>query len=238
VVAISDYVAEQLSRHYGFPASRVRKVFNGVDPDRTGQEQRQIDRVRVRERHRVGEDAALAVLVAHNFKLKGVRHWIEAMIRMKQADRSRLCSLIIGKDSPVRWKKWVSRVGLADSVRFVGSTDEVLAYYHAADFLVHPTYYDPCSRVVLESLASGLPCITTRFDGAAEVITDGENGFVLDCPDDVDAILDRTLRLMQPDVRRRFREQGTRLTDAISMRRHAEEMVQVYESVAREKDRS
>ena len=33
--------------------------------------------------------------------------------------------------------------------------------YFAADFLVHPTFYDPCSLVVLKALACGLPIITT-----------------------------------------------------------------------------
>ena len=42
--------------------------------------------------------------------------------------------------------------------------------YFAADFLVHPTFYDPCSLVVLEALACGLPVITTRANGASELL--------------------------------------------------------------------
>ena len=54
--------------------------------------------------------------------------------------------------------------------------------YFAADFLVHPTFYDPCSLVVLEALACGLPIITTRYNGASELLhaaAPQQEGYVL-----------------------------------------------------------
>ena len=56
--------------------------------------------------------------------------------------------------------------------------------YFAADFLVHPTFYDPCSLVVLEALACGLPMITTRANGASELMTPPREGYVIDDPHD------------------------------------------------------
>ncbi len=43
-----------------------------------------------------------------------------------------------------------------------------------------PTIYDPFSNATLEAMASGLPIITTRNNGVAELIQDGEEGFVLE----------------------------------------------------------
>ena len=65
---------------------------------------------------------------------------------------------------------------------FAGSTDEPERYYGAADLLVHPTFYDACSRTVLEAMASGLPVITTTSNGASGILTDGEEGFVIEDP--------------------------------------------------------
>jgi UDP-glucose:(heptosyl)LPS alpha-1,3-glucosyltransferase len=231
VVAISDYVRRQLTAHYSFPESHVRHVFNGVDPDTSDAAQRAADRADVRRLHNIAADETLAVLVAHNFKLKGVRRWIETMARITRGSGPLLRSLIIGKESPVRWQKLAARMDLTDRLQFAGPTQRIHAYYHAADFLVHPTYYDPCSRVVLESLASRLPCITTRYDGASEVIEDGVNGFVLESADDVDGLVERTAALCDPSTRDRMVEATAETASRISMRRHAEEMLTVYESI-------
>jgi UDP-glucose:(heptosyl)LPS alpha-1,3-glucosyltransferase len=51
--------------------------------------------------------------------------------------------------------------------------------------LALPTLYDPCSNVVLEALACGLPAVTTAANGAAEFITPGGNGAVIPQPDDI-----------------------------------------------------
>ncbi len=48
---------------------------------------------------------------------------------------------------------------------------------------MQPTYYDPCSLVVLEALACGLPVITTAQNGASELMTDGREGYILTTPD-------------------------------------------------------
>ncbi|UCG17175.1 MAG: glycosyltransferase family 4 protein [Phycisphaerales bacterium] len=238
VVAVSDYVERQLIRHYGFPPSHIRKVFNGVDPDTADAEQRSADRADIRKLHNIGDGETLAIMVAHNFKLKGVRRWIDALTDIDRHNRRALRSLIIGKENPVHWQRLTARLGLGHRVQFAGPTRRVQAYYHAADFLVHPTYYDPCSRVVLESMASRLPCITTRFDGASEVIEDGVNGFVVDSPDDVGAIVDRAVALTDPEVRRRLADSVGRCLDRITMRRHAEAMLRLYEDVLNNGGRS
>jgi hypothetical protein len=65
-----------------------------------------------------------------------------------------------------------------------------------ADFFVLPTRHDPCSLVVLESLAMGVPVISTRFNGASEIMTDGVHGYVLPEPRDVRAIAGAITKMM------------------------------------------
>jgi UDP-glucose:(heptosyl)LPS alpha-1,3-glucosyltransferase len=51
--------------------------------------------------------------------------------------------------------------------------------------LVHPAIYEPFSNACLEALACGLPVVTSRINGASEVITHGKDGAVVDEPDDI-----------------------------------------------------
>jgi UDP-glucose:(heptosyl)LPS alpha-1,3-glucosyltransferase len=120
---------------------------------------------------------------------------------------------------------------VTDFVTFLGPSDRVAQIYHAGDVLVHPTYYDPCSRVVLEAMVSGLPCVTTRWDGASEMIVDGRNGYVLAEPRDIDGLADRIERLSDPGHRTALARAARAVADRVNMKRHAAEVLAVYEEL-------
>ena len=231
VIAVSDYVARQLHQHYQVPPVRIRKVLNGVDPDTADAAARQHDRTAIRELYNIRPTDYLAIMVAHNFRLKGLRRWLEALKQLSAGTDLPLRSLVIGKDSSPLWERLVAREGLSARVQFTGPTRRAAAFFHAADLLVHPTYYDPCSRVVLEAMSAGLPVITTVHDGASELIADGVNGFVVHEVGCVQALADRVIRLADPDLRAEMGAQARRIADRASMARHADGVYQVYREV-------
>ncbi|MFQ5490182.1 MAG: glycosyltransferase family 4 protein [Phycisphaerae bacterium] len=232
IIALSDYVVRQLTEHYDVPLSRIRKIFNGVDDDSADDATRSAHRKDIRRAYGVSDDALLVLLVAHNFKLKGVGRWLEALARLRESPGPEIQSLVVGKDHPVRWQRQAASLGVGDRVQFVGSTKRVQAFYHAADVLVHPTYYDPCSRVVLEGMVSGLPCITTGYDGSSEQITDGVNGLVLPEPGDVAGLADRVQQICDAELRRRLGGQARRVIETASMHGHARQVVALYQELA------
>lgn len=240
VVAISRYVADQLRRHYAFDPDRIRTIFNGVDPDVTDAAQRREDRQSVRRQYALADDDLMLLCVAHNFKLKGVGRAIEALHLLAggseplRRDNGRCVLVVVGRDNPARYVRLAHRLGLADRVIFTGATDRTGAFFHAADVLVHPTYYDPCSRVVLEALAAGLPVVTTRFNGAAERIRDGLHGYVVDSPDDVEAIADRLRRLSDDAHRRECAGRAPAAVEEISMFAHAGRSYELYRALLSE----
>jgi len=136
--------------------------------------------------------------------------------------------LIVGRDNPIRFRRQAVAAGLGNRVIFTGPTQRIRAFYHAADALVHPTYYDPCSRVVLEALCAGLPCITTAFNGAAEVMTEGHQGYVIDSPDNTAALADRIARLADPVHRAACATAAEQLREQLSMKRQVDEWLTLY----------
>jgi len=98
-----------------------------------------------------------------------------------------------------------------------------------------PTYYDPCSRTVLEALSLGVPAITTAYDGAADCIREGEHGFVLESPEAVEKLAETLQRLTAESVREKISRNALQLRPFLSMRRHAEEIAAIYEELARKK---
>lgn len=66
---------------------------------------------------------------------------------------------------------------------FLGPVANVREVYGTADALILPTLYDPFPNVCVEALACGLPLLTSHGCGAAEWITEGQNGWVRDALD-------------------------------------------------------
>ena len=86
--------------------------------------------------------------------------------------------------------------------------------------MVYPTFYDPCALVTLEALACGVPVVTTRRNGAAELIRDGHEGFVIDHPRDVPALAARLQMLGDEAVRARMREAAAETGKRLSFDTH------------------
>lgn len=231
VIAISDYVVSQLERHYHLPEDRIRKVFNGVNIPMVSPSERSRDRATLRREFGLADHELAVLSVAHNFRLKGVQHWLEALAELVKRGVTDVRAFVVGKGDSQVWRRLAARLGVTKYVTFVGPSDRVAQIYHAGDVLVHPTYYDPCSRVVLEAMVSGLPCVTTRWDGAAEVIENGRNGYVLSEPYDIDGLVDRVQRLSDPQHRRVVAEAARGVAEEASMERHAKEVLAVYEEL-------
>ena len=70
------------------------------------------------------------------------------------------------------------------------SKAEMARAYDEASVLVFPTLCDGFGMVVAEALAHGVPVITTSNAGAADLIAEGRNGFVVP-PGDVTALAER-----------------------------------------------
>jgi len=231
IACVSEYVARQVRAHYRLDGDRVRVIFNGVQIAPASDEQRAADRRSIRERHRVPASALLLLCVAHNFKLKGVGPLLHAVARLADGGFRDLRLLVVGRDNPGPMAELARRLGVADLVTFVGPTERVAAFYHAADACVHPTYYDPCSRVVLEALSRGVPCITTSHNGAAEVMLDGVHGFIVSDPDDTATLADRVLRMRDPGLIATMSSAASALAPKLTMTRHVDEMIEFYETI-------
>jgi UDP-glucose:(heptosyl)LPS alpha-1,3-glucosyltransferase len=170
------------------PDLRVAVIPHGVDLDRF----RPLEpALRAAARERLGIDGRFtALFAAHNFRLKGLPALLEAW---RGLDPSRFLLLVAGRG------KAPAGATRAGNVRFLGHRDDLADLYRAADALVHPTFYDPFPLVVLEALASGLPVITTRWNGAASILTEGREGFVIDDPWRAHDLRDRIERLAEPE---------------------------------------
>jgi len=144
--------------------------------------------------------------------------------------------VVVGKDAPGSYRALAERLGCGERVRFVGAVPDVLPAYAAADVYVHPTWYDPCSLVVLEAMACGLPVLTTRCNGASELMEDGRSGLLVDSPADTDALAAALRRLLDVDLCRVIGAAARRAVEPYTLERNFREMMAVFERAAARKE--
>jgi UDP-glucose:(heptosyl)LPS alpha-1,3-glucosyltransferase len=138
--------------------------------------------------------------------------------------------LILGRDRQDSYLGLARNKGIFEEVAFAGSTNEPEKYYGASDLLVHPTFYDACSLTVLEALASGVPVITTRCNGASGVVTQGQEGFVISDPRDDRSLAEKISFFLNREKLERASIAARRLAESYSLERNWKEMKQIFQS--------
>jgi UDP-glucose:(heptosyl)LPS alpha-1,3-glucosyltransferase len=186
ILAISDMVRRHFRDFLGIPESEVRVLHAAIDPDRFAADDRPARRERERAAWGAASDEAVGLFVGMNYRLKGLGPLLKAIAHVSRDRKVRLA--VVGGQRFGRYEALARRLGVADRVNFLGFRPDPRDAYFAADFLVHPTFYDPCSLVVLEALACGLPVITSGYNGARELFTEPEEGLVIRDPHDTAAL--------------------------------------------------
>ena len=93
-------------------------------------------------------------------------------------------------------KDLVAQKGLSDKVTFTGmltEREQVTRYYAAADLFLFPSLYDNAPLVVREAAALHTPAVMVEGSTAAEILRDGENGYLV--PNELDAFATRLRQL-------------------------------------------
>lgn len=143
------------------------------------------------ERLRKGPEPVVA-FVGRLVGLKNVPALIRAFAPLK--DRAKL--VIIG-DGPDR----KPLEGMAPDAVFTGmlSGDELLAWFNLIDILVLPSFQEAYGAVTGEALMAGAKVVVSRKAGSADLVQEGENGYLVD-PSDVAALTDRIGRLLDKET--------------------------------------
>ncbi len=235
VVAVSRMVQADLQRRYGLDEGRIRLVYNGVDLRRLAG----LDPGTCRDdlRNSLGlHDEVLFLFVGHNFRLKGLGPSLEALAILKRARRS--CHLaVIGRGPREEYQARARRLGVLDRVSFHGHVTDVRPFFNGADAFVLPTFHDACSLAAGEAWACGLPVITTRWNGAAELMTSGVQGWTLDDPRDARELARHMEMLLDPGRRKMMSEAARELGSGLSLENNFARIEEIIEE-GREAGRS
>jgi glycosyltransferase involved in cell wall biosynthesis len=228
IAAVSEKVAIEI-RANGTESERIEVVYNGVDTSaftaarRSGSD---------RTSFGLPDDACLLLFVGDlRTPRKNLDTVLKALLQLPSNVHLAVAGYIPGSPYPDEAKA----LGIGDRVHFLGLVKNMPTLMHSVDAFVFPSRYEAMSLSLLEALAAGLPVITAKTAGGAEIIG-SDCGIVLDDPDDATALAGAVARLADaPELRREMGAAARLLADQFGWARMARRYLDLYRGFANQK---
>jgi UDP-glucose:(heptosyl)LPS alpha-1,3-glucosyltransferase len=224
VIVNSEMVRNEILSRFSISNDRIYTIYNGVDLDRFHPAHRASAGARLRTEQAVDDKTPIVLFVGSGFERKGLAPLMEG-VALAGGD-ARLW--VVGKGKTRPYEKMAQKLGIAQRIIFFGPRQDVAPYYAAADIFVLPTLYDPFPTAVLEAMAAGLPVVTTRQCGAAEIITQGQEGFIVSSPFETSEMASHLESLFRLDTRRKMAVRARKLAENFSTERTIGELEALY----------
>ena len=183
VIAVGDAVKQALITNENIGGDRICVVYNGVDlsPYAAGA---QVDRAGARRELQLDDDAFVVAQVARLNRLKDHATAIRVARRLKDSHiKVRLLIVGNGEERPTI-ESLVREHDLGREVRMLGTRNDVPRILSAADAFLLTSISEGIPLTIIEAMAAGLPVVSTRVGGVAEVVTDGVTGLMTNAGDD------------------------------------------------------
>jgi len=109
---------------------------------------------------------------------------------------------------------------------------EKINFFMNADIFIYPSYFEGMPMAVLEAMASGLPIIASRVGGLPDIVTDNQNGFLIE-PGHPEQLADAILKIAN-DLEMRQSMQLNSYKNAsknFSLEQHISQLIEIYRSL-------
>lgn len=124
------------------------------------------------------------------------------------------CSNSIQKE---KLDKLIEEKKIEQRVIMPGNVPDVIDRIAGAEVFALTSNYEGMPNALAEAMCIGLPCISTKVSGATDLITDGENGYLIESGD-VDGLTQRLIELIEDkDLRKRIASEAIRLNERLHL---------------------
>lgn len=229
IITNSLFCKYQILQHYKVSPSDIVVVYNGVDKKRFTPEVKSLYKNRIRDNLNIPKDHKVILFVSNNWARKGLKELLQAFSFL--ANKKPVWLVVVGKGKKNSYIKLAKKLKVSKKVIFIGQTKEPQQYYGACDLLVLPTYYDPFSNVVLEALACGVPAITTRANGARELIKEGQNGYLIDTYKDIEKMAKYIEKVFFQDDIELMKKEAVLSTKEFTIENNVDKCLEIFRDI-------
>jgi UDP-glucose:(heptosyl)LPS alpha-1,3-glucosyltransferase len=230
VLAVSQLAAREVAEDYGVPRERLAVIYNGVDLARFDPAQRPVQGPLARAALGIPAGQRVCIAIGTGFRRKGFDLLLDLW---RSAPPAATVLVLVGGDERLAaWRRAAAAGPLAGRVVVTGPRDDVPLLLAAADVACVPSRQEAFGNVVLEACAAGVPVVTSRRAGAAELLDGALAALVVDDPTDHAALGAALARALGPDGVALGRAARTR-AEALPWERHLDQVEALFGEVAR-----
>ena len=200
VIAVSAVVRQRLLQTHDLPESFVPIIHNGIDLDAfttPNSLMHGLRRAGARLAWRI-ESKAIVIGMVGRLYAKGQETMVAALPALLKRHPS-LHLVLVGPEGSdgdkQRLKGLIAEAGVVDKVTIAGRRDDIPELLPAFDLLVHLPHTESFGLAIVEAMASGLPVVASDVGGCAEVVRDGQSGYLIP-HGDMDALSKAVTRLV------------------------------------------
>jgi UDP-glucose:(heptosyl)LPS alpha-1,3-glucosyltransferase len=229
VLTVSQRAADEVTSDYGVARERVHVIYNGVDLERFHPAHRATRRAGMRASLGVADGAPLCLAVGTGFARKG----FDLLLALWRAAPPAGATLVlVGDDERLAWwRRQATDTALEGRVIVTGPRPDVDALLAAADVLCLPSRQEAFGNVVLEACAAGVPPVTARNAGVAELLDGPLATLVVGDPTDTRALGAAIGRALGPEGERLARAARAR-AERLPWRAHLDAVERFLSEVA------
>jgi UDP-glucose:(heptosyl)LPS alpha-1,3-glucosyltransferase len=218
LAAFSRHASESMKQLFG--RDDVAVIRHGVDMESFQASARLGRRESARTSFRIKPEEFGLLLIGNDWRNKGLDALLQAVAECSEAA---FVVLVVGSDEKTGVSQKIGELSLESQVRFLEPSGDVMQFYAAADAYVGPSLEDAYGLPILEAMACGLPVIASARAGASEIVRHGENGFVLQNPEDSRELAELLRRLYaDAGLRKKMGEEAARTAEQETWDRNAE----------------
>lgn len=232
ILIISEVQKPYFIEHYRTQSERMHTLPPGISRDRIAPSNADEVRAQKREEFGLTEEDKLILLVGSGFIKKGLKRAIQAVASLPPEVRARTTFLVIGEDRSEPFNRMIKRLGLIDTVRILGGTDDVPAFLLAADLLLHPASDENAGMVLLEAMVAGLPVLATDICGYGHYVVEADMGRLVPSPFQQDTLNNMLLDMLMHDDRKKWVQNGKAFAESADIYSLPQKAVDVIEQVA------
>jgi len=193
VVAVSQYVADH-SESLGVPK---RVIHNISDLERFSKG------VSLRGELGYADSDVIVAFLGQMIRVKGLEMFIDVATRIADPRAKFVVAGPMRKTQGAYTEDEISGLVARDPrIRYLGYRTDVENLYATSDLIVMPSQWEePCAMVLFEAAAAGKPVVATVTGGTAEILRDGETGYLVE-RHDLEGMTARVAQLIQDDALR------------------------------------